>query len=62
MKIPNVWVVGYGLDDQQEKRGWPDLWACPKMAGIPADDDDELFEKREYYEKVRGDMLEQIPA
>lgn len=25
--IPNVWLVGYGLDISGEKRGWPHLFA-----------------------------------
>lgn len=25
--IPKAWLVGYGLDDNGEKRGWPHLFA-----------------------------------
>ena len=38
--VPNVWLVGYGLDDQQEKRGWTQLWAAPKSEGIEKTEDD----------------------
>lgn len=31
--VPNVWLVGWGLDDRQEKRGWPHLFAVPKTSG-----------------------------
>lgn len=26
-----VWLVGYGLDDAGEKRGWKHLFGCPKV-------------------------------
>eukprot|EP01094_Clydonella_sp_ATCC50884_P021163 TRINITY_DN4588_c0_g1_i2.p1 TRINITY_DN4588_c0_g1~~TRINITY_DN4588_c0_g1_i2.p1 ORF type:complete len:283 (+),score=68.64 TRINITY_DN4588_c0_g1_i2:127-849(+) len=41
---PNVWVVGYGLDDAQEKRGWKDLWAIPKAPGLSKVDADAMFD------------------
>lgn len=47
--IPNVWVVGYGLDDNQEKRNWTCLFACPKSEGIPESDDDIIFKDCEQY-------------
>jgi len=28
--LPDLWLVGYGLDDCGEKRGWKHLFACPK--------------------------------
>lgn len=40
IRVPDVWLVGYGLDDRQEKRGLTDLWACPKAPGIPKSVDD----------------------
>jgi hypoxanthine phosphoribosyltransferase len=43
--MPNVWYVGYGLDDNGEKRGWPHLFAVPKAADVPRTADDDLFEK-----------------
>lgn len=50
--LPDVWVVGYGLDVCQEKRGWCYLYACPKMEGIPKVKDDKIFEDDEYYGNV----------
>lgn len=38
--VADVWLVGYGLDDQQEKRGWIHLFAVPKIEGIPKTNDD----------------------
>jgi hypothetical protein len=44
MDVPDVWLVGYGLDDCQEKRGWNCLFAIPKIDGIPKGPLDEMFE------------------
>lgn len=41
--LPDVWMVGYGLDDNKEKRGWPHLFACPKQDGIKKTPDDMMF-------------------
>jgi hypothetical protein len=30
-ELPGVWLVGYGLDDAGEKRGWVHLFGCPKV-------------------------------
>lgn len=30
-KLPDLWVVGYGLDDRGTKRGWTELFAVPKV-------------------------------
>merc|ERR1719409_1509276 len=29
--LPDLWLVGYGLDDRGTKRGWTDLFAVPKV-------------------------------
>merc|ERR1711920_870050 len=29
--LPDLWLVGYGLDDRGTKRGWPELFAIPKV-------------------------------
>lgn len=29
--LPDLWVVGYGLDDRGTKRGWTELFAVPKV-------------------------------
>jgi len=51
--VPNVWLVGYGLDDRQEKRNWGHLFAVPKTAEIEETMDDNLFTDPEYYDKIR---------
>merc|ERR1712217_283315 len=29
--LPDLWLVGYGLDDRGTKRGWNELFAIPKV-------------------------------
>jgi hypoxanthine-guanine phosphoribosyltransferase len=41
--VPNVWLVGYGLDDKQEKRGWVNVYAVPKNSDIEKTDDDIII-------------------
>lgn len=55
--IPNVWVVGYGLDYQQEKRNWTDLWACPKDENITKTTDDQMFDDLEFYDRIRSKLI-----
>ena len=43
--LPDLWFVGYGLDDKQEKRGWSDLYAVPKTDGVNKTEDDMKFFK-----------------
>jgi len=45
--LPDVWLVGYGLDDNGTKRGWPILFACPKAPGVPKEDADKIFNNDE---------------
>ena len=42
--VPDVWLVGYGLDDKQEKRNWTTLYGCPKCEGVPKTEDDKMFD------------------
>eukprot|EP00761_Pharyngomonas_kirbyi_P000904 gb/GECH01000905.1/.p1 GENE.gb/GECH01000905.1/~~gb/GECH01000905.1/.p1 ORF type:complete len:253 (+),score=68.26 gb/GECH01000905.1/:1-759(+) len=49
--LPNLWMVGYGLDRNQELRGWPLLYATPKLPGVPTEPDDKIFEESEEAEK-----------
>ena len=55
--VPDVWLVGYGLDDRQEKRNWPVLYACPKIDGIPKTADDQIFEDVQSYNQMRTNLL-----
>lgn len=38
--IPDVWYVGYGLDDDGDKRSWLNLWGVPKPHGMALSPDD----------------------
>lgn len=58
--VPNVWYVGYGLDHNQEKRGWTYLFACPKCHGIEKGPDDEIFNSKEKYDEMRRLLMNQI--
>ena len=54
--LPNVWVVGYGLDDKQEKCGWKHLFAVPKSDGILKHPHDDLFDDPDYYNYLRNSI------
>lgn len=53
IEVPNVWLVGYGLDDRQEKRGWTHLYACPKTVGLEPTADDIIFTNENEYQTIR---------
>lgn len=40
MEVPNVWIVGYGLDDDGYGRGLVSLYAKPKPVGVDWTSDD----------------------
>ncbi|XWV26831.1 phosphoribosyl transferase domain protein [Tupanvirus soda lake] len=58
--VPNVWLVGYGLDDRQEKRGWTYLYACPKCDGIEKSTDDDIFTDENAYKTMRTNLLSHL--
>lgn len=58
--VPDVWLVGCGLDDRQEKRGLEDLWACPKTDGIEKSIDDSIFTDAKVYSAMRYTMLGRV--
>jgi len=58
--LPNVWLVGYGLDDNGTKRGWRNLWACPKIPGIPKSAADGIFDGGAASEQQLLDIRETI--
>lgn len=62
INTPNVWLVGYGLDDKQEKRGWTNLFACPKCANVPETDDDIIFKDQSAYDQMRKTILKFIES
>lgn len=44
--LPDLWLVGYGLDDRGTKRGWTELFAVPKVkivSTIRKEDVDKLL-------------------
>lgn len=55
--VPDVWLVGYGLDDNQEKRNWTYLYACPKCSNVSKSKDDLIFTDEEYYQKIRKRLI-----
>ena len=58
--LPNVWFVGYGLDDNGEKRNWPHLFAVPKLPGVPHALDDAIFEDADFYRRVRRELYNAV--
>ena len=58
--LPNVWVVGYGLDDNGEKRGWKYLFAEPKADGVEKSQDDVLFDNDRALTVARSNILQQL--
>jgi len=40
--LPDVWLVGYGLDDRGTKRGWSELFAVPKVKIVSTIEKDEV--------------------
>lgn len=48
-RLPALWLVGYGLDHDGEKRGWPHLFATPKADNIDRVPEDAIFDSEEAY-------------
>lgn len=61
LTICNVWVVGYGLDDQQTKRNWVNLYAVPKPPTVLLGEDDQLFTDTNYYNNMLQNIRNQLP-
>lgn len=57
VRVPDIWLVGYGLDDKQEKRGWVHFFGCPKSKGIPPTKDDIIFSDEEAYLALRKHLI-----
>jgi hypoxanthine phosphoribosyltransferase len=45
--LPDLWFVGYGLDDSGLQRNLVELFAVPKIAGVTPTDDDVIFDDGE---------------
>lgn len=50
--LPNVWLVGYGLDDGGTKRGWPFIYAQAKDNEEDMTEDDALFGDEDFHQSV----------
>lgn len=50
--VPDVWLVGYGLDDEQTKREWKCVYARPKYPDVEKTSDDFIFENDNKYKLV----------
>ena len=50
--LPDVWYIGYGLDDNGLKRNWLSLFATPKPPGFPVTPDEALFTDTPTYDRV----------
>merc|ERR1719329_897150 len=40
--LPDLWLVGYGLDDRGTKRGWSELFAVPKVKIVSSITEEEV--------------------
>lgn len=58
--VPNVWLVGYGLDDNGTKRGWTELFAKPKAPGLDKVPEDTMFDDTDEGRKVLFDCREKM--
>jgi hypoxanthine phosphoribosyltransferase len=52
--LPDVWLVGHGLDDRQEKRNLTQLYGVPKSECVKKTIDDIIF----YNENIYNNMLQ----
>jgi len=58
--LPDVWLVGYGLDYNGEARGCPDLWCVRKTDEKEKTDDDQMFEDDKIFKKLRSRINKKI--
>eukprot|EP01001_Neometanema_parovale_P008111 NODE_4389_length_1071_cov_15.767932_g4190_i0.p1 GENE.NODE_4389_length_1071_cov_15.767932_g4190_i0~~NODE_4389_length_1071_cov_15.767932_g4190_i0.p1 ORF type:complete len:289 (-),score=67.69 NODE_4389_length_1071_cov_15.767932_g4190_i0:204-1007(-) len=61
--VPDLWLVGWGLDHRRGKRGWAHVHAIAKDEGIPRSEDDDVFAKDPaVHEKAFVNMRTKIVA
>eukprot|EP01006_Ploeotia_vitrea_P053944 TRINITY_DN67831_c6_g5_i1.p2 TRINITY_DN67831_c6_g5~~TRINITY_DN67831_c6_g5_i1.p2 ORF type:complete len:348 (-),score=45.67 TRINITY_DN67831_c6_g5_i1:2599-3642(-) len=58
--LSDVWVVGYGLDDQGTKRGWPHVFGVPKVGDAKRTEDDEMFDMDEEQQQGTNKKFEEV--
>lgn len=51
-KLPDVWYVGYGLDDKGYLRNLNALYALPKLPGDNVTSDDNIFNDDDLYKSI----------
>jgi len=56
--LPNVWLVGYGLDDNQHFRHWKNVYAYKKLTKGEETPGDDIFYNETFYEHVLEDINE----
>lgn len=50
--LPDVWFVGYGLDDNGTKRNLRNLIGVPKPPGVPKSKDEAIFTDEKMYNSI----------
>lgn len=55
--LPDVWYVGYGLDDCETKRDYMNLYAVPKNSNIPLGPDDIIFNSDEHLNNMINNII-----
>eukprot|EP00434_Breviolum_minutum_P043540 symbB.v1.2.038818.t1/scaffold6188.1/size20234/1 len=58
--LPDLWLVGYGLDDRGTKRGWTELFAIPKVKIVDTfdvEDVQRLMEKLDDNASLTGQCV-----
>lgn len=50
--LPDLWLVGYGLDDRGTKRGWSELFAIPKVKIVDTFDVEDVAAQVTYIDNI----------
>lgn len=56
--LPNVWLVGYGLDDEQHFRHWKNVYAYKKSKKEDETPGDDIFYSESFYNHILEDINE----
>lgn len=60
LNTPDVWLVGYGLDDCEKNRNLIDLYAVPKHPDIEKNEDDKIFVDQQKYEMMLAKLAAEL--
>uniref|UniRef100_A0A7S4Q3R7 Phosphoribosyltransferase domain-containing protein n=1 Tax=Alexandrium monilatum TaxID=311494 RepID=A0A7S4Q3R7_9DINO len=58
--LPDLWLVGYGLDDRRTKRGWTELFAMPKVKlvrTVEVEEVEKLLESIDEHAVLKGPLI-----